>query len=315
MGPVALLGMPLFSIYYPNALPQISVLLSAIQVIIGIAIIRFTQAGFQPRWPLIRAEHLGSRRFSIRNLLGFVLINFLVLLPGVLLYLGFCAHLAVDHFSGGFLGLHADGITSRAKTYVRADGRSIHLIPMMHIGDASFYEKLSKGFPSNSIILLEGVADKKNHLQNKIGYKKLADSLGLDEQLGNFKPAQGIERRADVDVNWFSDSTLQILKLVMQIHSKGPSLPLFLDLQAKVQDPLVVKQLWKDLLTSRNAHLLGEIQKAVGETDQVMVPWGAAHMPGLEEEIQKTGFKLTEEQDYQIANFRTMWSRIRARNR
>ncbi|HAB19178.1 MAG TPA: hypothetical protein PLX89_10230 [Verrucomicrobiota bacterium] len=313
VGPLLILSLPLLSIYFYSDLPVVALLFSAVQVGVGLWLVHSTQGGFRLRWPLIRAEHLGSRRFSWRNLLGFVGVNLGLLLPGVVLYLAFCVHLAVAHLTDGFLGLHFGGISSTARTYERADGKSVHLIPMMHIGDARFYTQLSQTFPSNSVILLEGVTDEKHHLKDKLSYQRAAESLGLEEQRENFDPAQGIARRADVDVDQFAPSTLEALQLVTAMYSKGPSLPLFLELATKGQDPQVADQLWRDLLTLRNEHLLKEIETALLETGTVMVPWGAAHMPGLAMEIQKAGFKLSSSREYQVANFRTMWDRIRSK--
>jgi uncharacterized protein YbaP (TraB family) len=233
----------------------------------------------------------------------------------VIAYLAYCAHLAVAHFTHEFLELNVDGITSTARTYVRADGKSVHLIPMMHIGDARFYAQLSQNFPSNSVILLEGVTDEKRHLKHKLSYRRAAESLGLEEQLENFEPAQGNARRADVDADQFAPTTLELLNLVAAIYSKGPSLPLFLELVSKGQDPRLADQLWRDLLIARNEHLLNEIEAGLVETGTVMVPWGAAHMPGLAAGIQKAGFKLSASRKYQVANFGLMWDRIRSRRK
>jgi hypothetical protein len=46
-----------------------------------------------------------------------------------------------------------------------------------------------------------------------------------------------------------------------------------------------------DILTKRNHHLLKIIERELPTTREIIVPWGAAHMPEVAEEIQKTGFK------------------------
>jgi hypothetical protein len=63
------------------------------------------------------------------------------------------------------------------------------------------------------------------------------------------------------------------------------------------------KQLFDDLLTKRNEHLLGEINANLKTSDNLMVPWGVAHMPGLAREIQKAGFHLSETRDYVVIPF------------
>jgi hypothetical protein len=67
--------------------------------------------------------------------------------------------------------------------------------------------------------------------------------------------------------------------------------------------PHFEEQLFDDLLLKRNQHLLGEIQSHLPQTDNLMVPWGVAHMPGIAREIQKSGFHLDGTQDYMVIRF------------
>jgi hypothetical protein len=138
---------PLF-IYHYDRLQQIAWVISLCEVLWGLGILFWIQGTFPLRWPILRQEQLGSRAFSWRHLFGFVLVNVFVLLPCVLLYLAVCTSLAVDHFSGGFMALRRSGLVVRAKTYLRGD-KSIQLVPMMHIGEADFYNRLSKSLPTN----------------------------------------------------------------------------------------------------------------------------------------------------------------------
>ena len=118
-------------------------------------------------------------------------------------------------------------------------------------------------------------------------------------------------RRADVDVEDFSATTLRLLNLVISIHSQGTTPESIRELMAQGQDPAAIERLWHDLLTLRNEHLLAKVKEALPETSAVMVPWGAAHMPGLAESIEREGFKVTDRQKYRIVNFRAMWDRVR----
>ena len=70
--------------------------------------------------------------------------NLLVVLPVALVYLAVCAALAVGHFSKGFLALRPGGFTVQVREYTRNDGKTIQLVPMAHIGEADFYQKLSQ---------------------------------------------------------------------------------------------------------------------------------------------------------------------------
>ena len=109
----------------------------------------------------------------------------------------------------------------QTRKYVRDDGKTIHLFPMAHVAEADFYQKISQTFPTNSLILMEGVTDEKNLLTNKISYDRMAKTLGLAEQHEKFAPTRGEMVDADVDVSQFSTNTLTLLNLVMLVHAQG----------------------------------------------------------------------------------------------
>ena len=154
------------------------------------------------------------------------------------------------------------------------------------------------------MIFMEGVTDSKNLLTNKITYKKMAKALGLGEQHQDFKPnPQEMYPGADVDVDQFSTNTIALLNLAMLIHSKGLTPEALLLLLQEREPPDFQEQLFDDLLNKRNQHLLGVIREHLSQPGQIIVPWGAAHMPGLARELQKSGFHLQETQDYFAIRF------------
>ena len=235
----------------------------------------------------------------------FLLVNVLVLLPAVTVYLFFCARLAVGHFSDGFLALRPSALTVEVRKYVRSDGKTIQLVPMSHIGEPDFYRKLAESFPTNSLILMEGVSDDRNLLTNKISYRRAATSLGLAEQQKEFRPHQGEWVRADVDVEEFAPTTIEFLNLVMLLHSKGVNLETVLPLMQYSPPPHFQEQLLADLLRKRNRHVLKEIDARLSESENLIVPWGAAHMPEIAKEIQKSGFRVEETHEYTAIRFRS----------
>jgi signal transduction histidine kinase len=176
--PVAILGVVFISIYFYGQLRQAAWVLSFSQLVLGLGILYCVRGGFEFRWPLIEESRLQARRFSWLNLCAFLLVNIFLLLPAVGLYLLLCASLAVDHFSDGFIALRRTGVTVQVRKYVRNDGKTIELVPMSHIGEPEFYRKLSQSFPTNSLILMEGVTDNRNLLTNRLSYKRAATSLG-----------------------------------------------------------------------------------------------------------------------------------------
>ena len=301
-----------FLIYHYDEIEQGGLVMSCIQLALGLGVFVWGRGEGKSRWLLVGEERLGHQGFGWLNLVGFALANLFVLLPGIAVYLAFSAALAVDHFSGGFLSLRSDGLTARATKFVRDDGKSIELIPMMHVGEPSFYRRVTNSFPTNSIILLEGVSDRSHLIQEKLSYKRLASSLGLVEQQSGFVPGPVSKqsRRADVDVSEFSKSTIELLNLVARVHAEGLGSQAFLDAIRHGEDPDVAKQLWEDILFLRNRHLLEEIQSGLRESDVLVVPWGAAHMPGVAEGIRTLGFKSSDTEEFKVVLFRTVLARL-----
>lgn len=292
-----------FAIYCYGRLQQIAMGVSTCQVIVGLGMLYWSQGGFKLRWPLVPESRLGIRRFSWWNLSAFTLVNVFVLLPAVIVYSLFCTGLAVNHFTDGFMSLHPGGITVQARKYVRNDGRTVQLFPMAHVADADFYEKVLQAIPTNSIILMEGVTDEKNLLTNGISYERMANALGLAEQQKKFSPCFAKMVHADADVDQFSPDTIECLNLVMLVHSKGLNPEILQQLLQYSPSQQTLQQLVDDLLTRRNQHLAGEIQSHLSQSENIIVPWGVAHMPGIAKEIEMSGFRLDEMQEYTVIRF------------
>lgn len=295
--------LPLMTYYYGH-FEAIDLGVSASQLALGMFIWYRAQGSLKLRRPAITAEQLGARWFSWTHVSIFALLNLFVLLPLVTIYVFASSAGAVKHFSEGFMTLHPSGFTVQARKYVREDGKVIELFPMAHVAEADFYQNVSRAFPTNSIILMEGVTDDGNLLTNKITYKRMARTLGLAEQKQTFVPSANHHAvSADVDVGQFSKETLDFLNLVMMIHSKGATMENVMKLMQWSPSPDFDKQLFDDILVKRNEHLLQEIQSHLQKSDSLMVPWGVAHMPGIAREIQKSGFHLAETHEYFVIRF------------
>jgi hypothetical protein len=302
--PASQLALVPFLIYFLGRLQQINWGFSCGQVILGLGILYWIQGGFKFRWLLVARDQLAGRRFGWWNLSVFGLVNVFVLLPATIVYLFICTAVAVTHFSDGFMVLHPGGLTVQVRKYIRNDGKTIELFPMSHVADAGFYQRVSQTFPTNSIILMEGVSDKKNLLTNGISYQRMAKFLGLTEQKVRFGHGRGKMVRADVDVEQFSTNTIDFLNLVMLIHAEGLTAATVLKYAEYSPPPNLQEQLIDDLLRKRNQHLVEGIQSHLSQTDNIMVPWGVAHMPGIVREIQKSGFRLDETKEYMVIRFR-----------
>jgi hypothetical protein len=153
---------------------------------------------------------------------------------------------------------------------------------------------------------MEGVTDEHNLLTNKISYKRMASSLGLAEQHEKFAPTRGEMVPADVDVGQFSTNTIDLLNLAMLFHAQGVNAG-NVRLLLQYSPPLhVEEQLFDDLLQKRNQRLLTELHARLTQSDNFMVPWGVAHMPGIAKEIQKSGFRLETTQEYMAIRFHVL---------
>jgi len=304
-GPAAQLAVVPFLIYTYGRIREVAWVISFLQLIFGLMILYWVQGGFKLRWPLVAEKQLGVRRFSWLNLSAFLLVNFLVSLPAVIIYLSLCAALAVDHFSDGFLALRLDGLTVQVRKYVRNDGKLIQLVPMAHIGESDFYREIAQSFPTNSIVLMEGVTDNQHLLTNQLSYKRVAASLGLAEQQKEFKPSPVQLVRADVDVEEFTTNTIDFLNLVTLLYTKDLNPEIVLKLMQYSPSPHFEEQLFDDLLRKRNRRVQEEIQNRLPQSQALIVPWGAAHMPEIARGIQKSGFRLDETREYVAIRF---WS-------
>jgi len=301
--PLATLAVIPFAIFVYSHLLQVGTVISLGQVIFGLAILFLLQGGFKLHWPLVTEKQLEAPRFSWRNTCVFLAANLFVLAPAIIIYLVLCATVAVNHFSDGFLALRPGGLTVQVRKYARSDGKTVQLFPMSHIGEADFYGKVSQSFPSNSIILMEGVTDDRNLLTNKITYQRMASSLGLAEQHEEFNPTQGELVPADVDVEQFTKNTIGFLNLVMLVHAKGVNAETVMQVMRYTPPAHFEEQLFDDLLRKRNQHLLEELHARLPQTEHIIIPWGVAHMPEIGTAIQKAGFRLTETEEYVAIRF------------
>ena len=283
------------SIFFPEHMNGVLLAVSFCQAALGMAVAFCLRDGKASRWQLVPAGRLGQRNFSWGNSSVFAFAN-LVLLAATILYLAIFSALAVDHFSGGFVSLRPDGLNVRIKKFIRDDKKTVWLVPMSHIGGARYYEALSKALPHGSVVLMEGVSDRKKLLTNPISYARAATVLGLAEQRKKFQiPGKIVP--ADLDVDQFASGTIDILNVLMLPHAKGLTFETLLKLAQFKPTEAAMNQCWDDLLAKRNRKLVAEIASRLPNTETIIVPWGAAHMPGISAEIQKMGFRCGAEQE------------------
>jgi len=58
-----------------------------------------------------------------------------------------------------------------------------------------------------------------------------------------------------------------------------------------------------DLIRKRNQHLLAVLQTELQQSNIIIVPWGAGHMPEISKAIENEGFHLTGSNNYTVIRF------------
>ncbi len=280
-----------------------------IQALIAIPVVRIALRG-----PLIRDAVQSPRLHGLLRTV--VLLGF-----GVL---GFALQLVLVSWSlsiatGGFAKVDLTGVEMGHRVCGRDDGRVVHLVGAVHVGEASGYEALLADVPSDALLLAEGVTDDEGHL-GVFSYDKLAGTLGLvPQRAAAAEPgdpdAEGEGRfrvrRADVDVSTFSPGTLSLLASIGEaLQSEDPMGAWLrksgeLDVSDGLLDGLV-----HDLLWARNAVLLDALDEELVEEERLLVPWGALHLRGILDGVEDRGFDCGRARYVRMLEWRTIWSAL-----
>jgi len=201
------------------------------------------------------------------------------------------------------LGISYDqgNIISVEKTFSRNDVKIV-LLPMAHIGDASFYQSIVSDYSSQqAVFLLEGVKDQKGLIiKGDLFYSSLAKTLGMAEQKGQFKFPKKTTIRfvwADVDVSELSQQTIDFINLlsVDKNSDKGIGLEHLGQISQMMAKEETSKIIFSDILNFRNERLLTKLNEELTKSKLIVIPWGAAHMHDIEMQIKKIGFEPTLE--------------------
>jgi hypothetical protein len=185
-------------------------------------------------------------------------------------------------------------------------GRRIRLVGMMHIGEEEGYRSLFQDLgraSSSTLVLTEGVSDSEGMLSGGLSYAPLADFLGLEEQRaiedyvegaagdGELDPIGPTFRNADLDVSDFDPRTIKWLGEVTEIYRGGDVISQLFEVYREMQrDPEMAAIVFEDIVSSRNSHLIANIMNFRSDYEEIVVPWGALHLPGIEAAVEEMGF-------------------------
>jgi hypothetical protein len=198
---------------------------------------------------------------------------------------------------------------------------------MAHIGEDSAYADLFGSFAGDSTLILEeGVSDEGGLIGEGLFYEAIANRIGLDvqpsfEALLAAMPASDADaqwpdiRNADVDTREFSDDTIAVLDAVARLYQSDRLAPALAKFRARLDElgPEATEAAFRDLIENRNAHLLNEIRASLDDYQRIVVPWGALHLPGIEDAILGWGFEQTASSQRRITAYQTILTALFSR--
>lgn len=230
--------------------------------------------------------------FSLARLVWSTLAKLFIV--GPILVGGICVTLvwSLEKVSHGFISIRRDGLYTEKRIYDYA-GKEIHLLPTVHIASPNFYESLIRELPkTETVILPEGVTDRRNLIRDGIDYSGPAESTGLSTQPSFVDLSKVAFRACDVDVSEFSESTLRDLNSISRCLKRwnAGEHAACLEELSRMRSPDLTS-MKEDLLVKRNARVNKTLRQVLQEFKHVGIPWGAAHMPGIEDDILKMGAK------------------------
>ena len=272
---------------------QLDLVVSSVQLAVAALAALRVRVGCGSWW-LPRA---GDSSVGRRQALEFVGICLVAVPLGLLLYVVSSASAALTHFTGGFVRFDSSGLVAEERRYTRG-AATVRLIPMVHIGRPGYYEAISASFPeSGAIILAEGMTDDEGRLRQDLSYAPVASALGLEAQEYALAAGEGrVIENADLDISALSPQTVELVESsasVLTGETAEERAAAWARVNELVRTPGVVERAAEEVIGMRNRHLLGRIDAALDDYSEIVVPWGAAHMPELERGVLERGFELS----------------------
>jgi len=254
------------------------------------------------RRPWLTAEAVADCPFSLSRTILAAGVKLFVLAPLFLVYLFTSLQLVVSRTSNGFLMFNLTGVFTESRTYEK-EGHEVLLLPTVHIGASSFYDELLQTLPADdTAILTEGVTDRKKLMKAKLDYSGVAGAVGLTAQPSlTEKRKQAAVKFYDADISDFSSETISVLNGIGRAieaasnSDTAGAIEALSDLKEPDTAALV-----RDILDTRNARLLTGIEAEMPHFKTIAVPWGAAHMPGIEMGLLKMKMHLTNQRRVKV---------------
>jgi hypothetical protein len=297
----------LIPVMYYVEWPVLEALIVVAQCLIALAVflrVRSLRGGESWQFDL---DWFSGRLFSLAYFVGYEISAFSLLLVS-LLALGIAGLvIGVDFATKGFVRFDSQGISLADRLYEN-QGRRIRLVGMMHIGEdegyRTLFRDLGRGSPS-MLVLTEGVSDSEGLLLGQLSYGSLAEVLGVGEQqsIEDYVDWEGragegdgaldrpIFMNADLDLNEFDPRTIELLEGIGKLYRGDDFLSGFLQLTERMrEDPEASAYFTEDLIGRRNRTVIAHIIDFKADYSEIVVPWGAMHLPGIATAIEEMGF-------------------------
>ena len=255
----------------------------------------------------------------------------------------------VEQDTAGYVRLTGDGVEVADRTFRKGD-QTVRLVGMVHIGEAGFYSDLYDGFPKGALVLAEGATDKNKVLEGNLSYKRVAQLLGLDQQPA-LRPSENRQDRildgpletapddqaqeeispeapdrqtvpvapdviyADIDLSELSETTIDFLNDTAALYdspSIGVAWQRYVALAGKYPES-AIDVVFADLIDRRNEKVLDAFDRSDDTYDAIVIPWGAMHMPGIEQGMVSRGYSFESERYLPLIRYDTLMDRLRER--
>lgn len=201
---------------------------------------------------------------------------------------------SLEYLSGGFLRIRPSGLYTEARVYT-LENTQLHLLPSVHIATPSFYQRLIKRLPeAESVIIPEGVTDRTGILKHGIDHSVTAKAVGLTPQPSLTEIRKTAIHPCDADVSEFSPQTQGVLRAIgdcvhaLSTHDNAEAIRAFSNPNLLNMNGMH-ETLIADILEKRNQRVVAAIEATRTRYKYIGVPWGAAHMAGIEKELLAKG--------------------------
>ncbi|MEM1433955.1 MAG: DUF1963 domain-containing protein [Pseudomonadota bacterium] len=233
--------------------------------------------------------------------------------------------------SAGFLGANWKGIYVRDFEFADPQGGLLRLVGTVHVGEPAFYESMLESFEGpNTVILEEGVRDESNVMVVQARRRRTMDRYAVLSmqpamtEVRGARPISQVDHRtgwvnvlnADVALSALSEQTRQWAEessvFVSKVRRGNAN---YFELLFDDVTLSLSKDVFAELIFERNEHLIGKLTAVQGAFDQIIVPWGAMHMPDLVRRVGALGYAPTGVQrSHEIIRWSTLWQMVRSRS-